>query len=473
MTETLRSTSPADRDDEIGRFAIADAAAIDGAIARARSAYPKWRESAFVERVAVLRRFQRICAGRAEELAPLIAREVGKALWDAEGEAGLLAPKVDAILSAGLRFVAPIEAGAGARADYQPRGVLAILGPFNFPTHLPNGHIVPALVTGNTLVFKPSEHAPACGQWLVDRWREAGLPEGVLEIVHGGAATGEALALHPDVDGVIFTGSWQVGRRLHEATLDQPEKILALEMGGKNAVVVLADTDLDLAVTETALSICATTGQRCSSASRIFVERSVFEPFAEALAEVLRAVRIGAPLAKGVFMGPLVSEAAFEKLMGFRALAGPAGGTRTLAVDPGLAPPFVGPGLVRFESTAQSHPYQREEIFGPEAALYPIDDLDHAIEAVNDSDYGLVASLFSTDRRHFEHAIGRIETGLLNWNRGTIGASGQLPFVGRKRSGNHRPAGILAGLYCTQTQSRLENPNGFDPRTVPPGFPKP
>ena len=297
MSDWLASVSPADPADAIGRFPLAGKPEIDAAVARARGAFPAWRDAGPEARARILRRFAELAREGSEELARLIAREVGKALWDARAEAALIATKVDATLEHGLRFVAPIDAGPGARAEYLPRGVLAVLGPFNFPAHLPNGHIVPALATGNCVVFKPSDLAPATADWMARAWRRAGLPEGVLEIVQGRAATGSALAAHPDVDGVLFTGSWTVGRALEQALLDQPGKLLALEMGGKNAIVVLDDADLDLAVAESALSICASTGQRCSSASRLFVARGVIEAFSEKLVRVLRGVKIGAPQA--------------------------------------------------------------------------------------------------------------------------------------------------------------------------------
>jgi succinylglutamic semialdehyde dehydrogenase len=473
MSETLVSRSPADPGDEIGRFPVADRAAIDAAVSRARAAFPAWRAAGLEARAPLLRRFAELVRPRAEALAALIAREVGKALWDARAEAALVPAKVDATLGAGMHFVAPIDGGPGAVATFEPRGVLAVLGPFNFPAHLPNGHIVPALATGNTVVWKPSELAPAVAEWLAAAWREAGLPPGVLELVHGGADTGRTLALHPDVDGVLFTGSSAVGRALSEATLDQPGKLLALELGGRNAIVVLADADLELAVAESALSIAASTGQRCSSASRLFVERSIEGSFTERLLRVLRGLRVGPPLEAGVFMGPLVSRAAHAKLERYRALAKDAGGERLLEVRPDLPPPFTGAGLVRFADTRQDHPYQRDEIFGPEAALYAVDDLDAAIAAVNDSDFGLVASVFTRDRARFERCIGRVRTGLLNWNRGTIGASGRLPFGGARRSGNDRPAGILSAVYCTTPQARLEHAGGFDPASLPPGMPRP
>ncbi|MEM7409631.1 MAG: aldehyde dehydrogenase family protein [Myxococcota bacterium] len=472
MSALLESRAPADPGDLVGSVPVASAADVDAAVTRAQQAFPAWRDAGADARRRVLERFAEIAAAKVDELAALIAREVGKAHWDALGEAKLLAPKVAVTLGDGLDLVADVVPAAGQRASYRPRGVLAVYGPFNFPAHLPNGHIVPALATGNAVVFKPSEESPIVGAWMADCWREAGLPEGVLEVVQGGPDTGRALAA-ADVDGILFTGSYATGRALQEATLDAPQKLLALELGGSNAMIVCADADLELAVAEAALSIAATTGQRCTCARRLFVERPILDEFQERLEGVLRGLRIGRPDDPDVFMGPLASAAAFARLEKQRGLAAEAGGERVLLVDPGLPAPFVGAGLVRFENTDQTHPYQREEIFGPEAALYPVGDLDHAIAATNDSDYGLAASVMTRERAKFEHAVGRIRTGILNWNKATVGASGRLPFGGSGKSGNDRPAGVTATLYCTAPQAHLENEAGFDPSTLPPGMPRP
>jgi len=472
VTDVLESTNPARPEDVIGEFPVADAAAVAAAVARGRAAFPAWRDLGLDGRSDVIRRFQEITSQRKDELARLIVRESGKAIWEARAEAGLVPAKVDVSLGAGMELVAAQDVGGGARATYFPRGTLAVFGPFNFPAHLPNGHIVPALVCGNTVVFKPSDQTPAVGEWMLERWREAELPDGVLEVVHGGAATGQALAGYAGVDGVLFTGSYATGRAIREATLDQPSKILALEMGGKNAVVVLADADVELAVAETALSIAASTGQRCTCASRVFVETPLIDEFAERLADTLAGLRIGDPMDEHTFMGPLVSQASFDRVEKLRATAREAGGERIdLRVD--LPAPFVGPALVRFDALRQSHSYQRDEMFAPEAALYPVAGLEQAIDAVNDSDYGLAAAVFTRDRGRYERFVGRVRTGILNWNKGTIGASGKLPFGGIGKSGNDRPAGVTASLYCTVPQAHLESDAGLDPALLPPGFPKP
>ncbi|MDP6979274.1 MAG: aldehyde dehydrogenase family protein [Myxococcota bacterium] len=471
MTDMLISTSPAEPGRELGRFAISDTGAVEAAVDRARRAFRDWRNTDFEKRATLIRRFGALAQQRVDELARLIAMESGKALWDATAEAKLIAAKVDVSLGPGMELVAEQDVGGGARATHHPRGVLAVYGPFNFPAHLPNGHIVPALATGNTVVFKPSEHTPATGAYLARLWEEAGLPAGVFEVVQGGSETGRALAAS-DVDGILFTGSYAVGRALEEAVLDAPNKILALEMGGRNAIAVQSDANFDLAVAETALSICVSTGQRCTCASRVFVASDIIDEFCDRLVDTLKRVRIGHPLEADVFMGPLINGEAAERVERFRSLASAAGGERILRIDPGLAAPYVGPGLVRFDNLSQTHPYQREEIFGPEAAIYPAADIDEAIAAINDSDYGLAAALFTGDPRDYDRYKGRVRTGILNWNKGTTGASGKLPFGGLGKSGNDRPAGIAASLYTTFPQAHLEGDGAFDPNTLPPGFPR-
>ena len=467
-SEQFESRSPADPNDLLGIFQNANEDQIDEAVFRARSAFPAWNAAGMESRAGIIQRFAKLAKARQGELAQLIAREVGKAIWDARAEAALIASKVELSLNEGMHWVKTIEAGPGANASFHPRGVLAVLGPFNFPAHLPNGHIVPSLLLGNTILFKPSEQAPAVATWMLDRWLEAGLPEDVLQVVNGAGQCGAMLATHRDVDGVLFTGSYQVGRQLQASLLDQADKILALEMGGKNAIIVLDDADMNLALHESVLSIAVTTGQRCTCTSRIFVERSCIDRFSIELKNRLSRLRIGSPLNESTFMGPLASIKAWEHFQQGRIQASEAGGERLLGGRI-LPAPFVAPGIVRFNELNQNHPYQREELFGPEAAIYPVANLEEAISAVNDSDYGLAAAIFTQQESNYAACVGEIRTGILNWNRCTTGASGKLPFGGLGRSGNDRPAGITASLYASFPQAHLENAEGSMSAT-PPGM---
>ncbi len=473
MTDWIESRSPADASDLLGRFATATDDEVDRCVARARRAASRWRDTPVDARRRVLERFAALAADDEEAIARLIAREVGKALWDARSEAKLLSAKVTVTLGDGMAMVEDLEPAPGARATHHPRGVLAVLAPWNFPMHLANGHIVPALATGNAVVLKPSEYAPACGERLVALFREAGLPDDVLQIVHGAAPTGAHLAAHPDVDGVLFTGSSAAGRALERATLEQPGKLLALEMGGSNAVIVLDDAALNGAVAETAISIAASTGQRCTSARRLFVARGILDAFIASLVEVLAGLRVGAPLDETTFMGPLIHERAAAALFEARATAEAEGAERLLAADPQLPAPYVGAGLALWPTLEQRSALQRDELFAPEAHVYVIDDLDQGIAAANDSEYGLAASVFTASRAAYDHCVGRIQVGCLNWNRATVGASGRLPFGGMGKSGNDRPAGVSATLYCTAPQAHLEAAAPPEPDALPPGMPRP
>jgi succinylglutamic semialdehyde dehydrogenase len=292
-------------------------AALDAAVEAARRAYPAWRDVPARERNALLSGLaDRIREGR-ERLALVIAQEAGKPVWEARTEVDAMVGKVAITLEEGLGLVgdrslelSPTMVG---RWRAHPRGVLAVLGPFNFPGHLLHGWVVPALACGNTIVAKPSERTPSTGQLYAELVAEAGLPPGVFNLVQGDGDQGARLVAHPEVDGVLFTGSWRVGRRILQATLDQPGKLVALEMGGKNACLVCEDADLDAAVYHAAFGAAVTAGQRCSSTSRIIVHPSVSSSFTERLRNALSGVTLGYPLDEGVFLGPVISAAARQR----------------------------------------------------------------------------------------------------------------------------------------------------------------
>jgi succinylglutamic semialdehyde dehydrogenase len=456
----------------VGRFGVLPDA-VDEAVAAARAAFPGWSRRDGRARARVLRRFARLVAEHAEGLARLLTREMGKPLWEARQEIAQVVRKVDVSLGPGLERVRPFAAADGGRCRFRPRGTLAVLGPFNFPVHLPNGHIVPALATGNTVVFKPSETTPAIALRYARLLNQAGCPRGVFNVVIGGGEIGHRLAVHSAVDGVLFTGSAEVGRMLGRHVGRQPGKLLALEMGGKNAAVVLDDADLEIAVQECLLGAFLTTGQRCTATSRIIVTRSVADRFIDALVAAARQLTVGYGLDRGVFMGPLATEAGvatFEKAQRDARREGAevllAGG-RTTRRRPGF---YVTPGIHRVRTVRSRSRYQRDEVFGPDVAVYVVNDTDEAVERADDSDYGLALSVFTRRRRNLEPFFERCRVGVLNWNRSTVGASSQLPFGGQRASGNDRPTALFAADYCTYPVAMLGSP-AHASAVIPPGFP--
>ncbi|MFQ5515444.1 MAG: aldehyde dehydrogenase family protein [Myxococcota bacterium] len=476
-TGELRLEDPGDLGALDGAFPFS-VEALESAVEAARHAHPAWRDAHPEERAAYLRRFATCIELERDRLAQLIAREVGKPLWEAATEVDAMVAKVEITLGPGLELIRErsFESGPGQRARWRAhaRGVLAVLGPFNFPGHLLHGHVVPALATGNTVVVKPSEHAPATGQLYAELAQRAGFPPGVLNLVQGDGQVGARLASHPDVQGVLFTGSYAVGRRILEATLDQPFKIVALEMGGKNAVLVCADADPGQAAHAIAYGAAITTGQRCSATSRVIVERPRADELIERLVRVFGGIHIGYGLDEDVFMGPLISAAARERHARVLELAREEGAEILLEGGPVEGPRrghYVRPSLHRVDRVSRTSPYQAEEHFVPDVHVVVVEDFDEAVAALGCSDYGLAGSVFTSSRERFEHVLRESRLGLLNWNTSTVGASSNLPFGGVGRSGNDRPAGVMSTLYCTYPIASLERLDP-EPLPTPPGFPR-
>lgn len=459
------------------------------AVAAARAAAEPWSEVGPALREQALRYFQDLAKARVEQLATLIRDEVGKPLWDARSEAQLLATKVDITLDrsehGAMRrvggFELPLAPGKYGRCWFNPHGVMAVIGPYNFPAHLPNGHIVPALALGNTIVFKPSDKAPGVGQALAAMFAEAldraGAPPGVFNLVQGGADVAGALAAHPGVDGVLFTGSWSVGRRIMEANLDLPGKLLALEMGGNNPCVVLDDADPALAVAEVVRCAFISAGQRCTCTRRLIVHRAVSAKIIPAICKAASALIIGDPRAEHpVFMGPLISREARQGVLDAQDRMQRAGGTVLVPcrpVDTGTGGWFITPGVMavdRFvaDEDDRTHAGADTEVFGPFLRLSVVGSLDEAIEQANATRFGLAASIFTRDAPKAERFMRRVRAGCINWNTGTAGASSKLPFGGIGRSGNHRPAGAFSVDYCAYPVSGMIDSGPGAP--LPPGM---
>ncbi len=426
-------------------------AAAESAVARARSAAPAWGRTKLEDRLALLKALRARFVARKDAFAHLLAAEVGKPLWEGAQEAQLLPAKIDSTLEEGLRLVAPHRPpGVDGEWRYRPHGVLAVIGPFNFPVHLPNGHIVPALALGNTVIFKPSELTPALGALYGQCVAEAGFPEGVFQIVQGERSVGEYLSQDAEVDGILFTGSVAVGNAIARANADKPGKLLALELGGKNAALVFDDADLERAAYQVAFGGYVTAGQRCSSTSRVLVQRATVDAFQRRLAALCERAVVGHPEDPKTFLGPLVSAAAKARyLAALQKATGQAVVAPSEASVAGKRGHYVRPSVHRVEKVLPGDAYQTQELFGPDIAVYAFDSAEEATELANATDFGLCASVFTQDRARFERLAAELRAGVINWNSPTVGASGKLPFGGVGNSGNHRPAGIFSSLYCS------------------------
>lgn len=439
--------------------------AADEAVRAARGALPAWSGAPIEQRASALRRFGEIARARKDTLAGLICDETGKALWESSQEAGLISAKVDITLEAGpwsgrarvSGFEFPMGGEKAARCHFRPHGVMAVVGPYNFPAHLPNGHIVPALLTGNTVVFKPSDKAPGVGQMLVEMLDEAltaeGAPPGVVNLVQGAADVAGALVAHEGLDGILFTGSWTVGRRILEANLDRPGRMVALEMGGNNPAVVMPDADLFQAVVEVVRCAFNTTGQRCTSTRRLIVHREVADRVIDAVTRAAGALTIGDPRSEEpVFMGPIISHRAREAVFEAERRFAASGGRVVLASRalPGLEGWYLTPSVVvvdRFALDSDDCGCD-EEVFGPMLRVCVVGSLDEAIDQANATRYGLASSIFTADPAAQQRFLHGARAGCVNINCGTAGASSKLPFGGLGLSGNHRPAGAFSPDYC-------------------------
>jgi succinylglutamic semialdehyde dehydrogenase len=464
----IEDRSPADLTLLLGRFPWS-VRQVERAVEAARSAQRGFGALPAPDRARLVRRIGAILKEHEEDLARAIALDVGKPLWEATLEAQACSAKAAITADEGLKLVSPFPAPgqAGAECRFRPLGVLAVLGPFNFPVHLPNGHILPALACGNAVVFKPSEIAPQAAEVYARCLEEAGVPRGVFNLVQGGPAVGAALSSHPGVDGVLFTGSWSVGQAIERANLGQT-KLLALEMGGKNAAVVLADADWEKAVYDVLFSAFVSAGQRCTAASRAIVVGDA-RRFAARIVQLAEKLSVGHPLDEGVFMGPLSSPAALEKFEEGVQVSGAETLLQTRRLAPrGLQGCYASPS-VHFVEQRRGNAYEREELFGPDLAVYPARSEEEALQIANATDYGLAASVHTRSEEAFDRCQRALECGVVNWNAPTVGASGRLPFGGLKRSGNHRPAALWSTLYCASPVAVMRGAAALDRKKLAPG----
>ena len=470
-SHSFTSLNPA-TGETIWRGWAADASQITDAVAAAREAFAAWSALGYEARLGVIEKFKALVDASREELAITIARETGKALWDAKSEAAAVVAKLTYANEAYLERTGTKMRSSpvgNAVLRHRPHGVMAVYGPYNFPAHLPNGHIIPALLAGNTVVFKPSEQTPLAGEWMVKKWAEAGLPAGVLNLVQGERDTGIALAA-AKIDGLLFTGSSATGKALHQQLAGRPEIMLALEMGGNNPLIVFNVSDIQAAVHETLLSAFVGSGQRCTCARRLIVpawDRA--DQFIDLLVSSASKLTVGAyDDEPAPFMGPLISLREADRLLAAQDSLEKLGGKvllRMKQLRPGL--PFLSPAIM--DMTGVQH-VPDVEYFGPLLQLYRTKNTDESVALANQTAYGLSASVLCDDPAVFQRVSAKIHAGLINWNRQTTGASGAGPFGGVGVSGNHRPAGYYSADYCAYPVASVENEKLSLPELLPPGM---
>jgi succinylglutamic semialdehyde dehydrogenase len=424
---------------------------VEAEVARARSAWAGWAARPLAVRIEALRRFANVVRGKKEEFADLIARETGKPLWETATEVDAVVNKVDISVSAYSERTSQrrLEGALGARVAvrHKPHGVLAVLGPYNFPAHLPNGHIVPALLAGNAVVFKPSEKTPAVGEMLVQLYHEAGVPEDVVRCVQGGVEIGKALAASPGIDGLLFTGSARAGLALHRQFADAPHKILALEMGGNNPLVVWDAKDIASAAVIAVQSAFMSSGQRCTGARRLIVQDGPHEPLLAEIAKLAERIIVDHPHASPApFMGPVIDNQAADQLQESFLDLMIKGGRAIRRLDRPVADkPFLTPAIIDVTDVAER---PDAELFGPVLQVIRVADFDAALAEANSTRYGLAASLVGGSPELYDRFWANIRAGVINWNKPTNGAPTNAPFGGLGLSGNHRPSAFYAADYC-------------------------
>lgn len=454
----------------IWEAASAEKTDVDSAVSAAKNAFGQWRLLGFREREQFVERFIECLKSQQEELARAIHEETGKPFWESKTEIATMIGKAAISKTAfddRTGEKASENNGISIRLAHRPIGAFAVLGPYNFPGHLPNGHIIPALLAGNTVVFKPSELTPRFGELMIACWEQAGIPAGVVNLVQGGRETGEALVGAEGINGVLFTGSSKTGHAIHKSLGGQPDKMLALEMGGNNPLIVDTVTDIKAAVYTIIQSAFVSAGQRCTCARRlVVVDSDVNRQLVASLVEASAKIEVGSD--DNCFIGPLISNGAADGALAFEAALVSSGAQQLLPLAREIADrPFVRPGLI---DVTAAKGVADEECFGPLLQVQWVADLAEAVDVANDTHYGLSAGLLSDDMSSWEYFYPRINAGIVNFNRPLTGASGAAPFGGTGASGNFRPGAYYAADYCAYPIASMSSDKTELPATLAPGI---
>lgn len=463
--EIIKKTCPAETNLNLWNAGV-DYSNIDKVVDSAVDGFKTWRKLSIEERSNFLKKFQEVAAKKKDQIAMAIALETGKPLWESLTEAGAVAAKVGVTLADSkqrieTQTIENILPNITGHTVKKPLGVTLVIGPFNFPCHLANGQILSALLTGNSIIFKPSEKTICSSQMLIECFHEAGFPPGVINFINGTAKTTQDILKHPAVKGIFFTGSYQIGKKILEAVGTDITKLVALELGGKNTTILHADTNIDHALPELLRACYLSSGQRCTSTSMVIVHEKIEQEFIEKFKACTERMIIDHPtkFKTEPFMGPLIDEIAANKYKEAIA-AGSKNGAEIIVGEKDLGLDFEGhyvsPTIHYLNQVKKDNPFTQDEIFGPNCTFAPYSEIEDAIEMANISDYGLAASVFTSDLDIYKLVLRDIDAGIINLNRSTVGASSRLPFGGVKNSGNHHPAAVSMIDHTVSTVASLE-----------------
>jgi len=456
-SQEFASVNPANTQEVIGTAPLSGKSEVDQAVSAAKHAFESWRELSWVKRAEYIDNFAQLIKRDLAEISELVTRECGKPIN--EGRADAVEALHMAQYMAGLGRIPngyAVSSEISAKDAFilrKPKGVIACITPWNFPSAIPLWVVLPSVLAGNTVVFKPAEQTPICGHKLMELFHEAGFPAGVINLIHGmGEDCGDPLVKHKDVSGILFTGSRAVGKYIQQVAAADLYKFVATEMGGKNATIVLEDADLDIAVNACILGAFKTSGQRCVSTSRIIIDKKVEAEFTKRYLEKVKRIKIGNGLNEDIFMGPLIERGGLEKweLHNQKAIEE---GAEVLIHGQVLSDGeyangnFVSPFVYKMDYRPNTF-CLREEAFSPHVAIIPVNGMEEAVHVYNDTDYGLAMAVITEDYRKWRWVRDHADYGLGYVNLPSIGAEVHLPFGGVKASGNGHPGaeGILEAV---------------------------
>jgi succinylglutamic semialdehyde dehydrogenase len=438
---------------------------IDAVIESSIKGFETWRKMSFETRIGYLKKYQEIVRTKKDDIAMALALEVGKPLWEAKTEAAALDSKVSVTITDSFErikqeTIKDVMPKIDGHVVYKPLGPSFVIGPFNFPCHLANGQILSALLAGNSIIFKPSEKTIYSAQLMIECFHEAGFPEGVINFINGTGYTAGKITGDKRIKGIFFTGSRGVGLKILENTHKDLNKLVALELGGKNSTIIHHDTNISHALPELLRACFLTSGQRCTSTSMILIHRKIEQEFIQKFKEVTERIKVGHPLSNpDPFMGPLIDEHAEKLYFDFCHFGKQEGAEEIVSptkLDIGHKGYYVSPSIHYAKNPNLNGKFIQEEIFGPNCFFVPYDDIEEAIKITNCTEYGLAASVFTRDSDIYKLCLRDIDSGLINLNRSTVGATARLPFGGLKNSGNHRPAAVSMIDHCVGTVASLE-----------------